>query len=226
MGAENNTNRGFYPEKTHNIAPSGAPKKVRKLTPEEIEERKLQAAERRRQKRETFFARLIFGTIIYVLCALIIFGFVATMYFWSESPEILTLEVLDSKGNVIESLEGEEFVFDNVPYVSATVLSKLYDFTLAGDTNRVSLHFHNAEESVSLTKDSTLVEINGCRVRLSEPIIFTDDYYIPLELIRNYFNGVTIVYDSEEETARLSVDEDLTVFLKLHLPEGTEPPQA
>ena len=68
MGAENNTNRGFAPQKTHNVAPSGAPKRVRRLTPEEIEERKLQAAERAREKRATFFARLIFGTIVYLLC--------------------------------------------------------------------------------------------------------------------------------------------------------------
>lgn len=226
MGTENNTNRGFAPEKTHNVAPSGTRRTVRRLTPEEIEERRAKAAEQRRQRRETFFARLIFGAMVYLLCTLIIFGFVASLYFWTESPEILTLEILDGRGEVLETVEGDEFIINNVPYVSATALSGIYDFTLAGDKNRVSLHFHDAEESLSLTKDSSSVEINGCKVRLSAPIIFTDDYYIPLELIRNYFNGVTIVYDSEEETARLSVDEDVEVFLKLHLPVGTETPQA
>ncbi len=225
MGAENNTNRGFAPRKTHNVAPSGAPKRVRRLTPEEIEERKLQAAERAREKRATFFARLIFGTIVYLLCCVVIFGFAASVYLWNSEDQLAELQITDKKGNVLYTAEGESFIINNTPYVSATALSSLYDFTLAGDKTRVSLHFHNVDESLSLTKDSTCVYINGCGVRLSAPIIFTDDYYIPLELIRNYFCGVKIVYNSEEGIATLSADDEEPFSLKLHMPEETETPK-
>ena len=224
MNTENNTNRGINHQKAHNIAPNNGKKRVRRLTPEEIEARRIQAEELRIEKRQTFIVRFIFGTLVYLLCCGIIFGAVFSMYFRSEEPDILTLQVLDTKGNVLSTSEGDKFIINNVPYISATELSYLYDFTLAGDKTRVSLHFHNADESLSLTKDSTAVSINGSSVRLTAPIIFTDDYYIPLELIRNYFNGVTIVYDNEEETARLSVKPDLKSYLRLYTQNDT--PQA
>ncbi len=223
MGAENNTNRGYAPKNTHNIAHTGAPKRVRKLTPEEIEERRLKAEERRRERRATFIARFIFGSIVYLLCCLVIFGFTLSVYFWNTESELAELNVLDSKGNVIYEAKDEEFIINNVPYISATGLAALYDFTLAGDKTRVSMHFHNVDESLSFTKDSTGVYINGQPVRLTAPIIFKDDYYIPLELIRNYFLGVTIIYDSEEGVATLSADRE-AFSLKLHSPAETETP--
>lgn len=224
MGTENNTNRGIAPKRTHNVAPSGASTRGRRLTPEEIEERKRKAAEARRERRSVFFARFVFGTIVYALCGLVIFGFVASLYLWTEESELLTLNVTDPKGEVLHTATGDGFIINNVPYVSATALAEIYDFTLAGDKNRVSLHFHNGEDSLSLVKDSSAVEVNGCKVRLSAPIVFTDDYYIPLELIRNYFNGVTIVYDSEEGEARLYKRDDVAFSLKLHPCEVTETP--
>ncbi len=224
MGAENNTNRGTAPKRTHNIAPSATSTRGRRLTREEIEERKLKAAEERRERRSVFFARFIFGAIVYVLCSLIIFGFVASLYFWTEESELLTLNITDPKGKVLHTSTGDSFIINNVPYVSATGLSEIYDFTLAGDKTRVSLHFHNGEDSLSFTKDSSSVEVNGCKVRLSAPIVFTDDYYIPLELIRNYFNGVTIVYDSEEGEAQLYKRNDVPFSLKLHPCVQTENP--
>ncbi|MBQ3195554.1 MAG: hypothetical protein IJB65_03710 [Clostridia bacterium] len=223
MGSQNNINRGYSPKKTHNIAHAGAPKRVRRLTPEEIEERRLKAAEQRREKRETFFVRFIFGVAVYMLCCLIIFGFAASVYLRTTDIELAELNIVDAKGKILYTAEDEAFIINNVPYVSATGLAVLYDFTLAGDKTRVSMHFHNVDESISFTKDSTGVYINGQPVRLTAPIIFTDDYYIPLELIRNYFLGVTIIYDSEKGLATLSADKE-AFSLKLHSPVETELP--
>ena len=215
MGSENNINRGKAPQSTHNVAHSGAPKRVRRLTPEEIEERKLKLAERKRERRATLVARLIFGGVVYLVCCIVIAGVALSAYFWSSESELAELNIVDAKGNVLYEAKDEAFIINNVPYVSATGLAKIYDFTLAGDKTRVSMHFHNVDESISFTKDSTGVYINGQPVRLTSPIIFTDDYYIPLELIRNYFLGATIRYDKEEGVATLSANKE-AFTLKLH----------
>ena len=110
MGAENNTNRGINHQKAHNIAPTNGKKRVRRLTPEEIEARRIQAEELRIEKRQTFIVRFIFGTLVYLLCCGIIFGAVFSMYFSSEEPDILTLQVVDSKGNVLSTSEGDKFI--------------------------------------------------------------------------------------------------------------------
>lgn len=211
MNSENNTNWGSRPVKTQNIDTAGEKTPRRVLSPQEIEERKRRAEERRqraeeekREKRETRIVCLAFGSVIYLVVCLLIVGFVALLYFGGGGEEFNELNVVDGKGEVLHVQSDEEFIIGDVPYISATGLGTLYDFTLAGDKKQVTLHFHNIDQSVSLYKDSSAVVINGVRVRLNAPIIFTDDYYIPLELIKNYFLGAIIEYDSEEGVAKLS----------------------
>lgn len=222
MNAENHTNWVNNADKAHNVAkkaPSGPQK--RPVSPQAAE-RMRRAAERRRRKRETFLIRLAFCAAIYLTVCLLIAGFVVSLYRGSTvSDDAARISVRDSEGNELCRLSAEESNVNGVEYISASALSKLYKFTLAGDKNEVTLHFHNINQSVSLHKDSAAVEISGESVRLGAKIIFTDDYYIPLELIENYFNGAIIKRDDDKGVITLSQNAEATFYLRLQLPQET-----
>lgn len=186
-------------------------------------ERRIKAAERKRERRQTFFVRFLFGTAVYLLCCLLIVGIVAALYLGGDKGSSLSLSVVDGKGEELCRISGDSFIIDGTPYVSATGLACLYDFTLAGDKNQVTLHFHNVDQSISLYKDSSLVLINGSLVRIGAPIVFKNDYYIPLELIKNYFVGAIISYDGAKGIAKLSAAGDVSFSLTVHAPTETVP---
>lgn len=222
MNAENHTNWVNNADKAHNVAkkaPSGAQK--RPVSPQAAE-RMRRAAERRRRKRETFFVRLAFCAAIYLTVCLMITLFVVSLYRGSTvSDDAARISVKDSSGKELCRLSAEKANVNGVEYISASALSRLYRFTLAGDKNEVTLHFHNIGQSVSLHRDSAVVEISGEGVRLGAKIIFTDDYYIPLELIENYFNGAIIERDGNKGVITLSQNAEADFYLRLQLPQET-----
>lgn len=222
MSAENHTNWVSNADKAHNVAqkaPSGAQK--RPVSPQAAE-RMRRAAERRRRKRETFLVRLAFCAAIYFTVCLLIAGFVVSLYRGSTvSDDAARIVVKDSNGKELCKLAAEDANVNGVEYISASALSKLYSFTLAGDKNEVTLHFHNIGQTVSLHKNSAAVEVGGESVRLGAKIIFTDDYYIPLELIENYFNGAIIERDSKKGVITLSQNAEASFYLRLQLPQET-----
>lgn len=224
MNAENNTNWGKQPKKAQNIAKKRAKKpQKRPLTPEE-EAKRRRALERRRRKRETFFARLILCVAIYMAFFIAITGFVVTRYRGSKvSDYAAALVVADNEGKALYKIPAAQADINGVEYISASALSTLYKFTLAGDKNEVTLHFHNIDQSISLFKNSAVVEINGENVRLGAKIIFTNDYFIPLELIENYFDGAIIERDTKKGVITLSQNEKVDFTLRLHLPQLTTP---
>lgn len=233
LGFENNTNRGLGSVKTHNIGTNGESLPRRPLTASEIEAKKRLAEERRRKsdeqrksKRETRVVCLLFGACVYLAVCILIAVYVVVLYFGGGEEEYTELEIIDADGEVAYTQSDDAFLINDVPYVSATALGKLYDFTLAGDKSQVTLHFHNIGQSLSLYKDSSVVVVNGERTRLNAPIIFRDDYYIPLELIKNYFLGAIIEYDGEDGKVMLSRQAGEDGFsLRLHAPEMTALPE-
>ena len=226
LSTENNTNRGLRPQKAQNIAPKNrastrqgvsrpqrggtarlaATQNARprtaekpKPTPEQIDaarKRKAMQERLRRERRETFLARLSLCLIIYVIFCLFTALFVYSLYTGGSAVQENRLVIADSDGKAIEKISALASNIDGCQYVSASQLALLYKFTIAGDKEQVTLYFHNIDQSISLFKDSSAVEINGATVRLSSNIIFTDDYYIPIELIENYFYGAIIKRES------------------------------
>ncbi len=225
MSTENNINRGKAPEKTHNVAPKQAVKPKKVLTPEQIDARNKRIAEAqrlRREKIETFFARFTLCIIIYVVICLLTGFFVYSLYNGGGAEQGYRLYIADSKGTPVKKISAAASNIDGVQYISATNLSLLYKFTLAGDKNQVTLYFHNIDQSISLYKNSAAVEINGSMVRLSSAIIFTDDYYIPVELIETYFYGAIIKREKGITTlSRTGEDDGFT--LRIHAPQPAVP---
>ncbi len=225
MSTENNTNRGKAPEKTHNVAPKKVASAKKTLTPEQIDARNKRIAEAqrlRRERLETFFARFSLGLVIYVAIFLITALFVFSLYNGGANEQGYRLYIADSKGNPVKKISAAASNIEGVQYISATDLALLYKFTIAGDKNHVTLYFHNIDQSISLYKDSSAVEINGSMVRLRSDIIFTDDYYIPVELIETYFYGAIIKREKGITTlSRGGEDDGFT--LRIHSPQPAVP---
>lgn len=221
MDGQNNTNWAKQPHKSQNIAKNSADYPPRRPPNPQTEERRRRELARRRQRRETFFARLIFGAAVYLAFLLVIAGFVFSLYRGSASGSgAADLVVADADGKELARLPSSRADLNGVEYVSASALSAVYDFTLAGDKNEVTLHFHNIGQSLSLFRDSAVVEMNGEKIRLGARIIFTDDYYIPLELIENYFNGAIIERDGGKGVTTLSQNIEADFYLRLQLPQS------
>jgi len=178
--------------------------------------------ELRRQKKETFFARLTLCLIIYVVLCLIISVFVFSLYRSKGSEAVGGIVIADAKGKAIHKVSAEKAEINGEQYISASTLSKLYKFTLAGDKQQVTLHFHNIGQSISLFKNSSAVEINGSTVRLRTQIVFTDDYYIPIELIETYFYGA-IIKKKDGVTTLSRTGEDDGFTLRVHAPQVSVP---
>ena len=224
LNEENNTNWAKEPNKAHNVAKNGTKKAPAKPLTPQMEERKRRALALRRQKRETFFARLILCAAIYFAVCLIIAIFVFSLYRGSiVGDNAADIVVADKDGKAVYELEADRANINGVEYISASALSSLYKFTLAGDKNEVTLHFHNLKQSISLFKDSAVVEMNGENIRLGAKIIFTNDYYIPLELIENYFNGAIIERDGDKGVITLSQNNEVDFYLRLQKPQLTTP---
>ncbi len=196
-----------------------------KPTQEQIDaarKRKAMQERLRRERKETFFARLSLCLIIYVAFCLLTALFVYSLYTGGDSALENKLVITDSEGKAIETISASASNIDGVQYVSASDLALLYKFTVAGDKEQVTLYFHNIDQSLSLFKNSSAVEINGSTVRLSSNIIFTDDYYIPLELIENYFYGAIITREAGKTTFYRSGEND-GFTLRVALPTPAVP---
>ncbi len=210
MNTENGTNWGKNPTAPQNNVQNSH--RRRPLTREE-------ALRRRQARRSVLVARLIFMALVYVLSCALIVGVVALMYSGSGASG-RRLEVVDSKGNTLYTEAASACYIDGAQYISATGLSALCDFTLAGDSKEVTMYFHDIGQQISFSDRSAVVEINGEKKRLSSEIVFKSDYYIPLELIENYFNGVTI---EQGKTGTISVSAAGGISLRSWIQSETEP---
>ncbi len=186
MSMENRTN--WVENQT---APQNNGRNRRPLTKEEAQQRREKAEQRRRARRNVLVARLIFMVVVYVFTCALFAGVLALMYSGSYSSG-RRLEVVDAKGETLYAESAANSYIDGKQYISATGLSALCDFILAGDSKEVTMYFHDIGQHISFTDRSAVVEINGEKKRLMSEVFFKNDYYIPLELIENYFCGVTI----------------------------------
>ena len=160
--------------------------------------------------------------MIYAAFCLLTALFVYSLYTGGSSASGDKMVIADSEGKALKKISAEGANINGTQYVSASTLALLYDFTLAGDKRQVTLYFHNIDQSISLYQDSAAVEINGSMVRLGAKIIFTDDYYIPIELIETYFYGAIIERDKGTTTlSRTGKDDGFT--LRVHAPETPIP---
>lgn len=113
-------------------------------------------------------------------------------------------------------------------YVRFSDLAPLCGWGIAGDDTQVTLFLGSdggkQKDSLTLSRNSSLVEINGSSVRISAPVLFEDnDYLLPVVLFENYIGGLSVRYAEDEQLCRIYVPDDPTFTLKMHRPETAAP---
>ena len=223
-GAENRRSATDRPQR-------GTPPRRPRPSYEQMMERRRIAAERRKIRRSIFLTRLCLCLILYVVFCLLIAAFVFSLYRGGASFEGRPLDIIeketDKDGKEKETaykIPANKCCTGGVQYVSTAWLSRLYGLTVAGDKERVTVYFHGGDQRLSVYNGSCVVLVNGQPVRLSSKIIFTDDYYLPMELIKTYFTGVIIEYNNEKGRFRLLRDPKADgISLRLKSPEESVP---
>ena len=101
---------------------------------------------------------------------------------------------------------------------------RITSFGLAGDGEDVTLFLIGTENRIECTRNSSLIIINENPVRISSPILYEDgEYLIPISLLENYVNGISISYDDDKMICSVTPTGGKTdVSLTLLLPEDME----
>ena len=203
--------------------PASAPsKKKRRLTESE------------KRGAQTLLAILTVAAGIYLLVVLI-----RALLVWysfstpSESPTLYSVRVVtESDGKRQASYSAEEANNSYGLYLRYSDIAPLCEFGIAGDGDRITLYLpgnglvgNPDQECIVLSKNSSLIEVNGNLVRLSAPVLFEgDDYLLPISLFETYLLGLKVDYDQENNLCQITVPESLTFRLLLHRPKEAEPP--
>lgn len=108
-------------------------------------------------------------------------------------------------------------------YVPYSKLSLLADLSIMGDNDNVIIIVRPGDDRVEISSNSSLIYINDNAIRLSKPVIFQiNDYLLPIELISNYMDGISVTYDDKNDTCTLlrSTEDDAVISAKIAVPDG------
>lgn len=196
--------------------------------------KKSRLTESEKRGAQTLMAILTVAFAFYLLIVLII-----ALLVWysfstpSESPTLYSVRIItESDGRRQASYSAGEANNNYGLYLRYSDIATLCEFGIAGDGEKITLYLpgdglvgNPDQECIVLSKNSSLVEVNGNFVRLSAPVLFEgDDYLLPISLFETYLLGLDVEYDDENNLCVVTVPERLSFRLLLHRPKEAEPP--
>ena len=196
--------------------------------------KKSRLSESEKRGAQTLMAILVVALGFYLLIVLII----ALLVWYSvstpaESPTLYSVRIVtESDGQRQASYSAEEANNSYGLYLRYSDIAPLCEFGIAGDGDRITLYLpgdglvgNPDQECIVLSKNSSLVEVNGNFVRLAAPVLFEgEDYLLPVSLFETYLLGLNVEYDDESNLCIVTVPERLSFRLLLHRPKEAEPP--
>ena len=196
--------------------------------------KKSRLSESEKRGAQTLMAILVVALGFYLLIVLII----ALLVWYSfstpaESPALYSVRIVtESDGQRQASYSAEEANNGYGLYLRYSDIAPLCEFGIAGDGDRITLYLpgnglvgNPDQECIVLSKNSSLVEVNGSYVRLSAPVLFEgEDYLLPVSLFETYLLGLDVTYDDEDNLCIITVPESLSFRLLLHRPKEAAPP--
>lgn len=196
-----------------------------RLTPEQLEAKKRAEDKKKaaaKRKRETFYLRLALTLVIYLILCLIIAGLISVLYnSGAEKGKSYSLTLMLDETKVYTAGTAE-MKADGGLYLPVEQLSEICPITVAGDSKELLIYFHDGDQTLTVTKDSAAVSVNGTPVRLDSKVIFSNnDVKLPVELFERYVNGITVSYNEDTAVCTLSKSSNSAVRLKLSAPEAT-----
>lgn len=182
----------------------------------------------KRRRRAGAASQILAVFIVFLAFYLVITLFIAGLIFYSfnstaKNTEIYSLNVVYDE-TILHKTSAENANNEYGLYIPFSYLSEIASFGIAGDGDDVTLFIIGTDNRIECTKNSSLIIINENPIRISAPILYENgEYLIPVMLLENYVNGISVTYDDEKMICRVATDVGKTkVSLKLLLPESVQ----
>ncbi len=102
------------------------------------------------------------------------------------------------KEKVLYECPAETANINGSLYIPYTVLSKLTNVCMVGDSRQLTLELRDYGDALKCYAGSNSIEINGVPAALSVPVIRkADEYYFPVEILEKYVSGVSVTYETD-----------------------------
>ena len=182
----------------------------------EIFEKSNRIKEAKRNRRQFVYAAMVvFLTFYVVLCLAVFLYYYISFNSDTGSTTLYSIRILNQKGKTLALSDAEQANKRFGFYISLTDLDKLCDLSVSGARDKLTLILRQSGEYLECFTNSSFLYVNGNPARLSIPVLYENrEYYLPVELIEQYFIGVNIVY--EKGVCKMSLAGDNPVLeLKL-----------
>lgn len=178
-----------------------------------------------KKRRQMFYAVMVVFLTFYTVSSLAVFLF----YYYSfnrtfSKAQVFAVDIIGERGRSIAFTDVSRANKAYGLYVSLTDLDKLCDFSVAGDDKALTLMLRGSGETLECFANSSFMYINGTPARLSAPILYEDrEYYIPVELLEQYFSGFDILYEKGVCAISLAKENGGVLELKFKTQKVSEP---
>ncbi len=184
-------------------------------SPEVFERRNRIRTAKKSRRQLVYAACVLFLAFYFAFCLVITLYYYLSFNSTPDEAELYSISILNERGKTVArtSAEGANKRFGF--YISLGQLDKLCDLSVAGDEGKLTIILRESGENLECFTNSSFLYINGNPARLSIPVLYENyEYYLPVELIEQYFMGVNIVY--EKGICKMSLaDKEAALELKL-----------
>ena len=142
------------------------------------------------------------------------FDFLAKKYVFKIGAE-------NSKSKATLSYDKDTIVRNGVIYVNFSYIAKACDFSVSGDKKEYRFLLRNAEDDkITVTMGKTDVDLSGVSVQMeSHAFIYQNDVFLPCSFVNNYFEGISISQDEENDHKfYITYSSDGSFGITVHLP--------
>ena len=121
------------------------------------------------------------------------------------------------------TVSSKNIMRGDVMCTSFTLLSEKCGYTKVTNGNEIRYYLNNNDNDMMLlVVGSDVAKLNGNPVHLSTPVYKKGEIlYVPMDLIINYFGGISVTVDDEKATILIEYIDPKECFLKLKAPETT-----
>lgn len=112
-----------------------------------------------------------------------------------------------NRESVITSASSKDSNFGYGLYVAADDLRMLCNFSVAGDKEKLTVILPGGEDYMECYSGSSVVVINGTRVRLDKPVLcISGRFFFPVTLAEEYLTGLKIEFSDSDKLCRISLE--------------------
>ncbi len=122
------------------------------------------------------------------------FDFLAKKYVFKIGAE-------NSKTKTTLYYDKDTIVRNGITYVNFSYIADVCDFSVSGDKNEYRFLLRNTEDDkITVTIDKTDVDLSGVSIQMESPaFIYQNDVFLPYSFVDNYFEGISISGDEEDD---------------------------